>query len=100
VYFTAYSSFPENLTNLGPSSVASSTSADLVDSVLSAGTKSGYSFSYTAGGSTPYQTYTITALPLVVGQTGQRAFFTNQSGVIRADTSGSNATASSTPIGQ
>ena len=73
------------------------TSADLIDSVLSAGSKSGYTFAYNA--TAPYQTYTITATPITVGQTGQRMFFTNQSGVIRADTSGAGATAASTPIG-
>ena len=99
-YSTSYGQFPALLTNLGPiasGGTASSTSADLIDSVLSAGTKSGYTFVYTAG--TSNQSYTITATPITVGQTGQRMFFTNQSGVIRADVSGAGATAASTPIG-
>jgi hypothetical protein len=54
-------------------------------------------FSYTAGASD--QSYTITATPITVGQTGQRMFFTDQSGVIRADVSGAGATVASTPIG-
>ena len=44
-------------------------------------------------------TYTITATPVVAGTTGQRMFFTDQSGVIRADASGSGASVNSTPIG-
>jgi type IV pilus assembly protein PilA len=99
-FSTSYGQFPQNLTNLGPiaaSGTASSTSADLIDSVLAAGTKSGYVFAYTAA--TPFQTYTITATPITVGQTGQRMFFTDQSGVIRANVTGSGATVASTPIG-
>ena len=99
-FSTSYGQFPALLTNLGPiasGGTASSTSADLIDSVLSAGSKSGYTFAYTAG--TSNQSYTITATPITVGQTGQRMFFTNQSGVIRADVSGAGATAASTPIG-
>ncbi len=99
-YSTSYGQFPAALSNLGPlasGGTASSTSADLIDSVLAAGTKSGYTFVYTAGSSN--QSYTITAQPIVAGQTGQRMFFTDQSGVIRADNSSSGANASSTPIG-
>ena len=99
-FSTAYGFFPAALSDLGPvasGGTASSTSADLIDSVLSAGTKSGYTFSYTPGNGN--QTYTLTATPIVVGQTGQRMFFSDLSGVIRADNSGSGATVASTPIG-
>ncbi len=99
-YSTSYGSFPAALTNLGPiaaNGTASSTSADLIDSVLSAGTKSGYVFTYTSA--SPYQTYTITATPLTAATTGQNMYFTDQSGVIRVNTSGSGATNTSTPIG-
>src|SRR5438309_12092922 len=51
-YSTSYGTFPSALTNLGPlasSGPASSTSADLIDSVLSGGTKSGYKLKFTAG---------------------------------------------------
>jgi prepilin-type N-terminal cleavage/methylation domain-containing protein len=99
-YSTSYGQFPAALTNLGPiasGGTASSTSADLIDSVLSAGTKSGYTFTYTAGSSN--QSYTITATPITAATTGQSMYFTDQSGVIRVDTSGSGAGASSTPIG-
>jgi type IV pilus assembly protein PilA len=98
-YSTSYGSFPAALTNLGPvnGGTASSTSADLVDSVLAGGTKSGYTFVYTAGSSN--QSYTITATPITAATTGQNMYFTDQSGVIRVDTSGAGANASSTPIG-
>ena len=75
----------------------SSTSADLIDSVLASGIKSGYTFLYGAGGAN--QSYTITATPISLGATGQNMYFTDQSGVIRVDTSGTGAGASSTPIG-
>jgi len=99
-YSTSYGSFPGALVSLGPiaaNGTASSTSADLIDSVLSAGAKSGYNFAYAAANSN--QTYTITATPIAIGQTGQRMFFTDQSGVIRADVTGGGATVASTPIG-
>jgi type IV pilus assembly protein PilA len=99
-FATSYGQFPAALTNLGPiatGSTASSTSADLIDSVLSAGTKSGYVFSFTPGASN--QSYSITATPITVGTTGQGMYFTDQSGVIRVNTSGTGASASSTPIG-
>ena len=99
-YSTSYGQFPTALTNLGPISsggTASSTSADLIDSVLSGGQKSGYNFTYTAG--TANQSYSITATPITIGTTGQNMYYTDQSGVIRVDVSGAGAGASSTPIG-
>jgi type IV pilus assembly protein PilA len=61
----------------------------LIDNVLASGAKSGYSFTYTpgavTGGVTP--TYTVQANPISPGQTGQRYFFTDQSGVIRMNIS-------------
>jgi type IV pilus assembly protein PilA len=98
-YSTSYGQFPAALTNLGPvgSGTASSTSADLIDSVLAAGQKSGYTFTFTAGGSN--QSYSITATPITAATTGQNMYYTDQSGVIRVDTSGSGASSSSTPIG-
>jgi len=98
-YSTSYGQFPTNLSDLGPvnGGTASSTSADLIDSVLAAGSKSGYTFVYKAGGSN--QSYTITATPITAATTGQNMYFTDQSGVIRVDTSGGGAGATSTPIG-
>ena len=100
-YSTTYSNYPPSLASMGPiasGGTPSSTTADLVDSVLGKdpATKSGYTFVYVGSG-TPTSSYGITATPVTVGSTGQRGFFTNQSGVIRSDPSGA-ATSASTPL--
>ncbi len=89
--------YPAALTDLQPIAVGvtpSSTASDLIDSVLAGGTKSGYTFVYkspgTSGG-TARTTYDLTATPVTVGTTGQRGFFTDQSGVIRFNMSGTAA---------
>ena len=102
-YSTTYGTDPAtNLSALGPSTTPSSTAADLVDNLLgtAAPVKSGYTFSYTAGAASNgvISQYSITAQPQS-SSTGQRYFFTDQSGVIRQTTNGSAATATSTPIG-
>ena len=102
-YSTTYGQYPPTLAALGPPAAgvaASAALADLVDSVLASGTKSGYSFTYAAvaGASTLRETYTVVANPTTRGTTGQRGFFTDQTGVIRADSVGA-ASAASTPIG-
>jgi type IV pilus assembly protein PilA len=99
-YNTTYGQFPAALTNLGPvasGGIPSSTSSDLIDMVLAAGAKSGYTFVYTAG--TSDQSYTLTATPIAASTSGQNMYYTDQSGVVRVDTSGAGATAFSTPIG-
>ena len=94
-YSTTYGTYPGSIAALGPSSAPSSTAADLIDSVLAGGNKSGYTFTFAAGASN--LSYTIAAAPSTAGVTGQRYFFTDQSGVIRANTAGA-ADSSSTPI--
>jgi prepilin-type N-terminal cleavage/methylation domain-containing protein len=99
-YATTYGGYPAALSNVGPATPATSTAADLVDSVLAGGTKSGYAFTWSAGAadaSGNIQVYSITSAPITVGGTGQRYFFTDQSGVIRANASGV-ANINSTPI--
>jgi len=91
------SGYPANLKNLGTSGAATSGSADLVDSVLAGGTKSGYTFVYTGDGNTPSTGYSIVATPVSQGTSGQRGFFTDQSGVIRNDPAGA-ATSASAPL--
>ena len=103
-YSTTYGTDPAtNLAQLGPSATPSSTAADLVDNLLgvAAPTKSGYGFTYSAGtaNSGIVSTYTIIAVPQTQNTTGQRRFFTDQSGVIRQTTDASTPNASSTPIG-
>jgi len=94
-FSTTYGNYPTVLKDMGPSTAPTSTAADLIDSVLASSTKSGYTFSYAA--TTPYLSYTLNAGPSNPGVTGQRYFYTDQTGVIRADTS-TAATSSSTPI--
>jgi prepilin-type N-terminal cleavage/methylation domain-containing protein len=85
----------------GSSTTASSTNALLLDSVLSAGTKSGYVFTLTtpawAAGS-PVTTFTTLSYPVTMDQTGKRSFYSDASGVIRYDASGNSATLSSSPL--
>ena len=64
----------------------SSGGAGLIDSVLAGGTKSGYSFKVTGLTGTPFTTYAVNGDPLN-SQTGQRHFYSDQSGVIRYNTS-------------
>jgi type IV pilus assembly protein PilA len=100
-YSMLYGGYPRSLSNLGPGDAANSTSAALIDEALASGTKNGYVFTYTAGAigiAGNVLSYNITANPATPGSTGQRRFFTDQSGVIRANRAGA-ADASSTPIG-
>jgi prepilin-type N-terminal cleavage/methylation domain-containing protein len=100
-YSTTYGVYPTALSNLGPiasGGTPSSTQADLIDSVLAGATaapgKSGYHFTFVGNAGSSYN---ITATPNTVGTTGQRGFYTDQSGVIRADISGA-ATSASSPL--
>ena len=100
-YSTTYGQYPGALASLGPMASGSnptSTTADLIDSVLAAGTKSGYVITYTGTTSSGVVgSYTIVAKAVTQGVSGQRSFFTDASGVIRADPAAA-ATASSTPL--
>jgi prepilin-type N-terminal cleavage/methylation domain-containing protein len=83
--------YPATLAAMGsPVGACTATAAQacLVDSVLSAGTKSGYTFTWTGDGITPSVGYTSLALPVNAGTTGQRAFCSDQSGVIRYNVGG------------
>jgi type IV pilus assembly protein PilA len=104
---TYSSTYPDvgysNLANLGgaaPCTTATPASACLIDEVLSgpAATKSGYNFTTVAGGGVPAVTYTSTALPSVVGSSGQRAFCSDQSGVIRYNQSGTACANTDSPL--
>jgi prepilin-type N-terminal cleavage/methylation domain-containing protein len=102
-FSTTYPSvgFSPTLAALGgaaPCTTATSTGACLIDDVLSTvGVKSGYNFTAVgvAGAGGINVTYTTTAVPSVVGQSGQRGFYSDQSGVIRYDATGAAPTASS-----
>ena len=107
---TFASTYPDlgftTLGNLGGAG-GSATGAGLVDAVLASGVKSGYSFATPSGGFIPSgcgaggttaacSTYTVTGDPQN-SQTGQRHFFSDQSGVIRYDTAAA-ATVASAPL--
>jgi len=102
-YSTTYGGFPSSLTALvgeGSGSGPTSTASQLIDNVLQTGTKSGYTFTFSAGtadsaGNIDY--YIVNANPITPGTTGLRYFFTDKSGVIRASTTAA-ATSGSTPI--
>ena len=66
----------------------------IIDNVLSTGNKSGYTFAYApaTNGAPVNTTYTTTAVPQKVGVTGQRGFFSDQTGVIRYTLDGSAPT--------
>ena len=84
-YAEKYGHYPSSLENFGPppSGDARESAANLIDSVLASGRKSGYVFSYKRlfadrGG----DGYFIRADPLYSGQSGQRTFSTDQTGVL------------------
>src|SRR5271154_4097116 len=77
-YATTYGgTFPASLTSLGPATSPSSTAADLLDAVVSSGTKGGYTFTFSPGAAGPtglISSYSITASPITFGSSGQRGF--------------------------
>lgn len=89
VYTTQYNiGFSAALADLGGTGAVTSTSAQLIDAVMAAGTKSGYSFVYVptnldAAGH--YNGFTFNANPLIPGSSGRRYFYTDQTGVIRVN---------------
>jgi len=83
--------FASALANLGgvaPCTPASN-KACLIDSVLSAGTKSGYTFTAQAGtAAVPQTTYYATAVPVTANQTGIRTFCSFEDAVVRVQPAG------------
>ena len=101
--------FSADLASLGgsaavcaPGVAATTTSGCYIDSLLSVvAQKSGYKFDAAgakATGSLTNNIYTVTAVPLGVGSTGNRGFFSDQSGVIRYTLDGSVPTGASSPL--
>ena len=90
--------YPSTLTQLAPNASVGSANADLIDSVLSGGTKSGYKFSMAAIGSgTPLTGYSVGGDPVAPNTSGTRGFYSDQSGVIRYF-SASGAKSSDAPL--
>lgn len=84
----------------GTCTSAVSTAACLIDDSLAQAPnfKSGYTFSVAPSGSTPYVQYAATGYPQVLGQSGQRAFCSDQSGVIRANATAGTCSTGDSPI--
>jgi type IV pilus assembly protein PilA len=93
-YSTTYGVGFAGLANLGGASpcVAAAATSCLIDPVLSGGTKSGYTITAAVPApgtvANPAVTYEAGAQPVAAGQSGQRTFCTDQSGVIRANPAG------------
>jgi hypothetical protein len=101
-YADSYGQAPPALQALGPPQQASpnAEAAGLVDSRLAEGFHSGYRFLYQPSdmdGDGKFDTFTLQALPLEPGRSGNRYFFVDTSGVLRAE-SGRPATVSSPPV--
>ena len=109
-YATQYNNgYPPSLDALAGMGTASCDHAGLINGELASGFKYGYTFEYEAdSGATAKPPasgcsvaggtgFTITAEPVTRGTTGQRSFFVDQSGVIRAERNGP-ATADSAPL--
>ena len=105
-YSSTYGGYTPTLGYLGPPSNGTSptpSGAALIDSILSGGSpgatessKSGYTFTYSPGvadSSGTIYAYSITAIPITPGWTGYNYYYTDQTGVIRQN---STAQAAST----
>ena len=105
--------FAGDLNYLGPPTTppATSSAADLLDSTVSGGcptacvsntaNKSGYTFTYAAGGggTTPVPTFTVVGVPTNPGNTGSSTFCVDQTGVIYRDIANAGGLVSATGVG-
>jgi type IV pilus assembly protein PilA len=101
-YSTYGDGFPPDITSIGTAAgggAATCKNAQFIDEVLTAGTKSGYTFKLLPGTTVVTTTpvgcttgfsdgYGVIATPVTVGTTGQRSFCSDGSGVIRYDATG------------
>ncbi len=92
-YNSAYPAvgFATALSNLGGTAnpcVSGPANACLIDSVLSAGTKSGYSFAAAGAGGTPATQYYAAGTPVTPNQTGVRSFCSYEDAVLRVQSTG------------
>lgn len=97
-YATTFANgFSPDLPTLGGNPPPDCHNANLIDSLLTSGQKSGYNFTYVLAdpvatpppGCTPGgNSFTIQATPVTVGSTGQRSFCADETLVIRFDPTG------------
>ncbi|MDO8603393.1 MAG: type II secretion system protein [Candidatus Omnitrophota bacterium] len=73
--------YPSGLSDL----IAPVSNPAYIDSVLASGTKQGYSFTYVL---IDTESFILNADPTFFGKTGTRHFFADESGIIRANSSG------------
>jgi type IV pilus assembly protein PilA len=86
-FATVLSNLAGDATACAASNGASSTQACLIDAVLGSGIKSGYTFTMSGGSNTPNFLFTDNADPVTPGTSGQRHFYSDQTGVIRVNQS-------------
>jgi type IV pilus assembly protein PilA len=96
-YYQAYpyAGFTCSMTDLGPPASGqpySQSAAGILDAVVAGGTKSGYSFGLSGCTGSPVSGYTATGVPSQIGGTGQRAFCSDASGVLKFADDGVAAT--------
>jgi prepilin-type N-terminal cleavage/methylation domain-containing protein len=97
--FAALASLGGSAATCATTTGASSTGACLIDDVLATtAVKSGYTFTATAAGGPPAVTYSSLAVPSALGQSGQRAFCSDQSGVIRYNAGGGGCTSADSAL--
>jgi type IV pilus assembly protein PilA len=84
-----------SLTELGPpagNGAYSSAGAGILDPVMAGGAKSGYNYSLSNCVGTPKASYQSATVPTNIGSSGQRAFCSDSSGIIRFADDGLAAT--------
>ena len=89
--------FPSGMGQYGTLAQLSGQVPPFVDVALGGGAKQGYGFNAVPGGVDGAPTYTCNANPLVVGSSGNRFFYVDQSGVITFDPAGA-ADAADPPV--
>lgn len=80
-YFSTQETYPSSLTDL----IAPTSSPPYIDNELATGSKKGYSFSYSSGGPV---SFTLNAAPAFPGRTGERYFYTDETGVLTFNKNG------------
>jgi type IV pilus assembly protein PilA len=87
-YWTGEDGYPPAISSLGPALESSPAAIQGMNEILANGTRSGYVFTYTPGPTDSRgnaTSYSVTAVPLRQGVTGERRFFTDQTGVTRVE---------------
>ena len=82
---TAQLTYSATLGNGQYGAMADLQGANIVDTLLGSGTKEGYTFATVPNAAI---SFTVNANPVTAGTTGQRRFYSDQTGVIRVNTGG------------